>query len=168
MLAIVARTRTVGGAACVCCIMPWARTACRGCMDAANTKATALAPNTFQIVIISSLRVFRFDSLRDRTPAAPVLFLALRLRFYEVPFQQTPQFRGDFRLLAEPQLKLRHRLAEQHAEAVGGAQVARHCGAQQRRDQRHINKIGDGCIGGEMGRSEEQIRVAPTPRVWSE
>jgi hypothetical protein len=59
MLVIVPRTRTVGGAACVCCIMPWARTASRDCMATTHKSATALGANTFHNLIIVLPERFR-------------------------------------------------------------------------------------------------------------
>src|SRR5215469_11259553 len=115
MLVIVARTRTGGGAACVCCIMPCAKAGWCGCIDAANSRAMAPAANAFQNVIVILPARSRIDSLNARTPVTRVLFLAWRLGRREVLFQQVPQFLGDFRLLAKPQLELWHRLTQQHA-----------------------------------------------------
>src|ERR1039457_4545762 len=46
----------------------------------------------------------------------------------QIGFYQRAQFRGDFRAYAEPAFEAPHRLVQQHAEPIGGAQpaLARH------------------------------------------
>src|SRR6516165_11965063 len=112
MLVMVARTRTGGAAACVCCIMPCAKAGWCGCMDVANSRAVAPAANAFQDVIVILPTRSRINSLNARTPVTPVLFLARRLGCCEILFQQAPHFLGDFRFLAKPQLELGHRLTQ--------------------------------------------------------
>src|SRR5262249_56083895 len=84
---------------------------------------------------------FGIDWLRDRTPTGPRLFLKRRPRRGQIAFEQIPQFTGYFRFSAEPELKAAHRLVQQHAEPVGGAQAARSCSMQQRRNQPPIHAL---------------------------
>ena len=62
---------------------------------------------------------------RFYNPEPATLFRRLAGGRAEIGFEQGPQFRGDFGLFAEPERKAAHRLMQQHAKPVGGAQAAR-------------------------------------------
>ena len=72
---------------------------------------------------------------------------------------QGAEFHGHFGLSAEPQLKTAHRLMQQHAEPVGGAQAFGSCRFDQRRDQRHIDQIGDNGVTGQSPNIGTEFRL---------
>src|SRR6202051_1502896 len=148
----VARTLTVCGA--------WA-----AAKEAAKSRATALAPNVLIIVIVILPKGCQF------TPQAKglggwTLKPRSRLRYScglgggrpEGGLGQGPEFRGHFGFSAEPQLKTAHRLMQQHAEPVGGAQAFGFCRFDQRRDQRHIDQIGDNGVTGAAANGGPHVR----------
>src|SRR5580704_1683972 len=141
----VARTRTICGA--------WA-----AAKEAAKSRATALAPNVLRVIIV----IVILPKGCQFTPQAKSfggwhLKPRSRLRYScrlgggrpEIGFGQGAEFRGHFGLSAKPQLKTAHRLMQQHAEPVGGAQAFGFCRFDQRRDQRHIDQIGDNGVTGQ-------------------
>src|SRR6202035_5702465 len=139
----VARTRTICGA--------WA-----AAKEVAKSRATALAPNVLIIVIVILPKGCQFAPQAQRL-GGWYLKPRSRLRYScglgggrpEIGLGQGPQFRGHFGLSAEPQLKTAHRLMQQHAEPVGSAQAFGFCRVDQRRDQRHIDQIGDNGVTGQ-------------------
>src|SRR5580700_8175500 len=139
----VARTRTICGA--------WA-----AAKQAAKSRATALAPSVLIIVIVILPKGCQFTP-QAKGPGGWYLKPRSRLRYsgrlgggsLKIGLGQGAEFRGDFGLSAEPQLKTAHRLMQQHAEPVGGAQAFGFCRFDQRRDQRHIDQIGDNGVTGQ-------------------
>src|SRR5580693_5752773 len=139
----VARTRTICGA--------WA-----AAKQAAKSRATALAPSVLIIVIVILPKGCQFTP-QAKGPGGWYLKPRSRLRYsgrlgggsLKIGPGQGAEFRGDFGLSAEPQLKTAHRLMQQHAEPVGGAQAFGFCRFDQRRDQRHIDQIGDNGVTGQ-------------------
>src|SRR5580704_13303342 len=150
----VARTRTICGA--------WA-----AAKEVAKSRATALAPNVLIIVIVILPKGCQFTPQAQRL-GGWYLKPRSRLRYScglgggrpEIGLGQGPQFRGHFGLSAEPQLKTAHRLVQQHAEPVGGAQASGFCRFDQRRDQRHIDQIGDNGVTGQPPNVDPEFRLA--------
>src|SRR5580658_2276236 len=141
----VARTRTICGA--------WA-----AAKEAVKSRATALAPSVLRVIIV----IVILPKGCQFTPQAKGLGgwdlkPRSRLRYSgrlgggrpEIGLGEGPQFRGHFGFFAEPQLKTAHRLMQQHAEPVGGAQAFGLRGFDQWRDQRHIDQIGDNGVAGQ-------------------
>src|SRR5579864_4094093 len=173
---MVPRMRT-GGVCDICC-------ACAKATEVANRTPTAATPSIRRVIVVIIILPILFPiHAGGGRRGGWVLKHRSRLRYSsrrgggrpEVGFGQSPQFRGHFGLFAEPQLKAAHRLMQQHAEAVGGAQSARCCRFDQRRHQRHIDQIGDNGVTGqppdvglefrlpghaERGGVDEQGRVA--------
>src|SRR5580658_7705680 len=151
----VARTRTICGA--------WA-----AAKEAAKSRATALAPNVLRVIIV----IVILPKGCQFTPQAKGLggwTLKPRsgLRYSgrlgggrpEIGLGQGSQFRGHFGLSAEPQLKTAYRLMQQHAEAVGGTQAPGFCRFDQRRDQRHVDQIGDNGVTGQSPNVGPECRL---------
>src|ERR1700676_4545045 len=149
----VARTRTVCGA--------WA-----AAKEAAKSRATALAPNVLIIVIVILPKGCQF------TPQAKglggwVLKPRSGLRYscalaggsLKIGLGPGPQFRSHVGFSAEPQLKTAHRLMQQHAEPVGGAQAFGFCRFDQLRDQGHIDQIGDHGVTGQSPNIGAEFRL---------
>src|SRR5580704_8750842 len=150
----VARTRTVCGA--------WA-----AAKEAANSRAMALAPNPRVIMVIVILPKGCQFTPQAEGLGGWTLKPRRRLRYScalgggrpEIGLGQGAEFRGHFGFFAEPQLKTAYRLMQQHAEPVGGAQAFGFCRFEQRRDQRHIDQIGDNGVTGQAPNIDPEFRL---------
>src|ERR1700682_6417 len=155
MVSRVARTRTVCGA--------WA-----AAKEAAKSSATALAPNVLRVIVV----IVILPKGCNFTPQAKGLGgWTLKPRSWlrysgrlgggrpEISLGQGAEFRGHFGRFAKPQRKAAHRLMQQHAETVGGAQAFGFCRFDQRRDQGHIDQIGDNGVTGQSPNVGPEFRL---------
>src|SRR5579863_7855448 len=127
-------------------------------IDAVKIRAKALAT----IILNWDISLFpsRLGSKAPGyNPTNASLFRRFRLRKEEVGLEQRPQLCGHFGFLAEPQHEAAHRLMHQHAEPVGGAQFAPPRRPQQRRYERHIDKLGDEGVTGQPPNVESELRL---------
>src|ERR1700761_1097345 len=146
-LSMVARTRTV----CGCCACDGG---CAATNPAAPSNARALAPRARRVIlrigvlpIAPAVRPAR-QFLKPRSP----LGYSGRLvgGSTEIGLQERAQFGRHLRLLAEPQRKAAYSLIHEHTEPVGGVQATPARGAQEWRQERHVNEVGDNSVTGQF------------------
>src|SRR5579862_1356349 len=149
-LSIVARTRTTCGA-------------CAAAMEAAKSAANAVAPKILRVIVVMKSS----QSAPAVSPRRIIFTTPERQRYsgasaggrVQIGFEQCPQLRRDFGLLAEPQRKAADGLMQQHAEPVGGTQAAGFRRTDQWRAHRHINQIGDHGVTGQPPHIGRKFRL---------
>src|SRR5579862_5267602 len=145
---------TVPRTICCCC--------CAAAIEATKQKATA--PRNRRVIFVILNPPFPTPSRTADCPPNPVPRRLFRLRRHgQVGLDQRPQFRGHCRLFAEPQREAAHRLMQQHAETIGGAQSTCFGRAQQRRGERHVNQIGDDGVVGQTRHVDVEPRLPRHP-----